>query len=290
MMPPSLSPRISIFAQKLRRQKRNRMTVVAGFCNQEAVILCADSREVIADYSKKSTKKIRVYTKSGQFQIAVAGSANHSAYLDLFEHELSRNLGILEEFDPEKFLAIIKATVHKLHKQHIWPRRNNHPAFNTLIALQELGKNPARCGLVVTEETAVLPVRQYKCVGIGQYMADYLVSRLFPIEDAIAASPTELLVNAGVFVIREVKKAINGCDGETSVAVFENDGSFTFINKFEQTASKIAIAGGQKARFIPRDEFMMLVSLVSFGVDRFPTDFFDGHPHQASVVPAPQVP
>jgi 20S proteasome alpha/beta subunit len=236
MIPPRLLPRsVSEFARRLRRQRTKRMTVVAGFVNREAVVLCADSREIIGDYSKKSTKKIRVYTKAGKFQVGIAGSADHTAYLDLFEFELSRNLGVLDRFDPEIFLSIIRATVHKIHKQHIWPQRWDRPAFNTLIAMQELGAERARCALVSTEATAVLPVREYKCIGVGQYLSDYLTSRMFPFDDDIALSPTERLVSAGVFIIREVKKAINGCDGETSIAVFENDGSFTFINKLEQT-------------------------------------------------------
>ncbi len=87
--------------------------------------------------------------------------------------------------------------------------------------------------LVSTEDTAVLRVRDYKCVGVGQHMADYLKKVIFPFDDDIRVSPAERLINAGVFIVKEVKKAIHGCDGETNVAIFAKDGDFRFLNSLE---------------------------------------------------------
>ncbi|MGD0164503.1 MAG: hypothetical protein ABSB39_18700 [Candidatus Sulfotelmatobacter sp.] len=208
------------------------MTVVAGFVNPSVVVLAADSREVISDYSKRRTKKIRVY-ENATWRIGIAGSSDHSAYLDLFEQELVDKLRIAQETDGPKLFSLIKGTVHQIHKQHIWPRRWDRPSIQMLIAVQSLNPEDGAPSLIVTEDSAVLRVSGYRCVGIGQHMADYLAKAIFPFDDDIRESPPERLVNAGVFLIREVKKAIHGCDDETNVAVFSRNGEFKFCNMFE---------------------------------------------------------
>ncbi len=203
------------------------MTIVAGFMTGDAAILSADSQEVVSDYSKATTQKIRITEFFRNWRMGIAGSG-HAAYIDLFEQQLMKGLANISEFDYSKITSVIEVTLHKLHKQHIWPQKDPNSAVQFMIVLQGIRPTPSR-GLLVTNGSALLQVREYQSIGVGSYMADYLKERLYPGPGAVYNSRTDVVANTAVLILQQVKRAIHGCDGQSLIAIFSGDGSFRWM-------------------------------------------------------------
>ncbi len=203
------------------------MTIAIGFMLGYGAVLCADSQEVVGDYAKTTTQKIQTLHSPGKWRIALVG-AGDSACIELCNEEVTRKIGALTAFDYQKMLDIVRSTIREIHEQHIWPRQApDRPSFSMLIALQ--GINPGARALLFTQDTIVLPVDHYKSIGIGSYLADYLHDRIYPTPGwDYKSSPEEAARNA-IFILDQVKSAIQGCDGETIVAILGGDGTFRWV-------------------------------------------------------------
>lgn len=202
--------------------QRRHVTLVTGFLTGNATILCADSQEVVGDYSKSSTQKIRVSNHHNNWVMAIGG-AGDAANIDYFEHKLAVNLATVQEFDYQKIIETIESTLYSIHEQHIWPDPNgDRDEFQTLIALQSINPTKRRA-LLWTHKTKVIPIREYKSIGVGNHLADYIYSQLFPRIGTIYNSLPEQVANLGVYMVQEVKGGIQGVDGETNVLIFYGD-------------------------------------------------------------------
>lgn len=191
-----------------------------------AAILCSDSQEVVSDYGKTTTQKIRTLHSPDHWRIGLVG-AGDAACIDLCQEELWRKLPPAR-FDYSEMLQIIRETVREVHEEHVWPRQGsaNPPTFQLLIALQ--GLNPCCREVFHTQDSVVLPVDGYRSIGIGSYLSDYLHERVYR-HDRIHTTRTEQAARLEVLKLDEVKSAIHGCDGETLIAIFSGDGGFTYM-------------------------------------------------------------
>jgi len=210
------------------------MTIAAGFMNGGSVILASDSRELIGNYAKKTTQKIKITDYYNNWRFGIVGASDDAHYVDLFEADLSRELFKINTFDYSKIHSIIRATLHRIHKQHIWPRpKGDRPRFSTLIVIQGQKPTPSR-SLLVTEESALLNVREYKSIGIGSYMADYLHRQAMATIGGTYNASTDFLQNLAVFILQEVKNSVEGCDDESLVATFDGvNGNFRWFTNDE---------------------------------------------------------
>jgi hypothetical protein len=75
------------------------MTIAVGFMTRNAVILCADSQEVVSDYTKTTTQNIRTTTFFNNWRIAVVGSGEDTTYIDAYYKDLQMKLGEVQDFD-----------------------------------------------------------------------------------------------------------------------------------------------------------------------------------------------
>jgi hypothetical protein len=203
------------------------VTIVAGFRANTGAVLAADSQEVISDYAKTTTPKIRILHQGSEWRVAIAGAADDGAYLELFQEELAAKLFPIERYDYDKMLAITKGVLHKLHKQHIWPQPDRKSPFQSLIVTQCVSE-PTSPGalqprLLETKETTVVGVGGFQSIGVGTYLAKYLEHK-FLSNRLTMNSSLDHLGDVLVLMLKEVKKAIVGCDGLTSVALFYADG------------------------------------------------------------------
>src|ERR1019366_9180196 len=223
-----------------RPPRRRRMTAISGFKKGNFVVLLADSQEVFSDYTKGSTRKINVTDFFGKWRMAVAGAGN-STFVELLTQELKRTLGQFHNFDYPKIYLAAKDQILRLHRQYIWCRHDNaanRPSVFALIVLQPVDPPPSPLQgthLLVTAEGALLEeVLGYRSIGWGMSYADSLARRIFPSLatgswDSITACTLEQLVGAGIFILREVKSFVQGCDGKTQVIVFTPDGDYTLL-------------------------------------------------------------
>jgi hypothetical protein len=217
-MPLTLLPKVLPFNRLPRPPRQKQMTAIIGFINGQSAILCADSLELVGEYSKASVQKIHTTTYYKKYRLAVGGAAQNAIYLDLFEKRLNAHLAKVTEYDYSKITKAIEKALLEVHKKHIWPKQLDNQ-FQSLIVIQ--GIDPPCRSLVVTQETTLLAVDGYKTIGAGADMADYLRSVLFPGNGDVYNAPTEILVNAGIFMIAEIKKHIPYVERETRVTVFD---------------------------------------------------------------------
>jgi hypothetical protein len=146
--------------------------------------------------------------------------------------KLMMKLSEIHDFEYAKITSIIKATIHQLHKKHIWPRTQQKPVVQFLIAIQGIRPTPSR-GLLVTNDSALLRVAEYQSIGIGSYMADYIEEQLYPGPGAVYNASTEVVANTAVLILQQVKKVVHGCDGESLVAIFSGDGNLRWMTHDE---------------------------------------------------------
>jgi hypothetical protein len=213
------------------------MTIGIGFTTGNAVILCADSQETVSDYTKTTTQKIRVTTFFNNWRLAISGAADASQYIELFENDVVSALGSAgTDFNYMRSVNIIKATLHKIHKQYIWLRRGSEgrPSLQFLIAIQGINPNPSR-GLLISRDGALYPVPSYDhyaSIGVGYHMAQAIKDRLLPDAGLIYNSPAEVIAGFGIYILWHVRKSIVGCDGNTLVLILQN-GTFRWMTHEE---------------------------------------------------------
>lgn len=237
-MPPFLRPKIK------RLPERKRVTIIAGFLAQEGWVLAADSQEIVSDYSKNTTQKIRVFTLPSGWRIAFAGAASNAGYADMLQSEILGEIAAAKGPDFKTLKKIVCSRVLHLHKQHFWIRKSP-PSVQALILLQGPGDTGEKRGvaLLATNDSAVFGVTDYHAIGVGSYMADYLRPLCF--QDR--RLPAEVVENLAIHILKQVKTAISGCDGETIIATFGFDGTMRFKTQPEVLEVERAFAEYQRA-------------------------------------------
>jgi hypothetical protein len=202
------------------------MTIAAGFSAGGSVILCADSEETISDYAKSAAQKIFTCSFGDSWRLAIAG-AGDASLIELFQEELTRRIAG-DQFDYGGIHQKIEFTLRQIHKLHVWPRTGgNQTSFQLLIALQ--WKDPGGAALFVTQESVLLPVHGFQTIGIGKYLADYLLTRIYA-QGEIYKARSEEVMRVAIFVLDQVKSAIQGCDGQTHLFVMNAvDGSERYV-------------------------------------------------------------
>jgi hypothetical protein len=220
-----------------RLRRRKAVTIVAGFFANSGVVLAADSQEIISEYAKTNIGKIRVLYNGDKWRVGMAGSSDQSPYLESFKEELGKELHKLETYDREKMIAITKAVLHQFHKRHIWPKKDRKSPFEALIALQcaSPSDDPKtwQPTLFETHETTVTQVHGFRTVGIGTFMAEYLKEHFGGNGLDLTNASLDHLADLCVLILKEVKKAVAGCDGLTSVVLFYKDGRTRWMSTAE---------------------------------------------------------
>lgn len=211
------------------------MTIVVGFLTGDATILLTDSQEVISDYSKTTTQKIQLMNYYGNWRLGIAAAAEDATYATAFCNDLQMYLSRVKEFDHSAIVKGIEAKLQEFYKRYVWTTpKDERPYFQMLIALQGIKPQGSRA-LFYTHKNLLLPVHGYQSIGIGCHVADFVSRRLDisgngrAIEGVVYNTPTEEMARFGVFVLDQVKSAVDGCDGETLGAIFYGDGTFRWL-------------------------------------------------------------
>jgi len=231
-LPPKADPPFK------RKPERRRVTLIAGFLTRDAIVMAADSEEVISDYAKTSTQKIGIINFYGNWLMAIGG-AGDAPYIDLFQETLHKRLSLFQKFEFSKIESVIRATLHEIHKKHIWPRHGDQKAaFQAIIAIQGLGESKGR-SLLYTCDSALLKINGLKgfmTIGIGGFLANYVIRRSMSPFGGISNMPTEQVRNLAVHVLAEVKSRENGIQnvgGETNVLVIHTNGAMRWMIESE---------------------------------------------------------
>ena len=197
------------------------MTIAAGFCCSNGIVLATDSQYTLGYLARIQGPKIfRLKDRNG-LRMAVAG-AGDVAYMQKAVEDIDRRLD--EKFqgpvNHDQISDIIEKVVTRLYLGHLYKcpaPDNERPHFWLLVAvwIEGLGVR-----LIRTERTAVCYVNGFWCLGVGDILSNYLLRSRYQqsldFEDIIAIAS---------YVINETKSYVPGCGGETEIVVLGENGT-----------------------------------------------------------------
>jgi 20S proteasome alpha/beta subunit len=211
--------------QKPKLARWKRVTIIAGFCGAEGVLIAAD-REESTQVSKREVSKIQRFPRADYLTgtpqyadhqwvllIATAGDSTAADYMALkiaeaFEKHPVNDL-CMDHRD------ILDKVVAAIYKKHIAPDKD----AEGVSLILSIAFGPARKQFLYwTDRSYVMPCDTYKCLGYGDYLANYLAERLY--ERGMGRRET---IKLAAFIMREVKAACKYCGKGTDMQFVGNN-------------------------------------------------------------------
>jgi 20S proteasome alpha/beta subunit len=214
------------FFERKRPIQRPRMTISAGFRFSDGVLVCADTQITTPGYMKQSASKIVPisFDSNGGSKalFAITGSVPF-AHMAIEHCRRSLAAHVPEQMSTADMMISIEDTLQGFFEDHLF----RHPHYQSgsitvemVIAIwSHIDKNLT---LLAARENAVTLVRDYECLGAGQFLTNYLVPTIF------RHSGMELAhaVHIALHVLRETKNYVDSCGGGTEIIVLGKDGTF----------------------------------------------------------------
>jgi 20S proteasome alpha/beta subunit len=204
------------------------MTLIAAFSGAGGIALFSDSQETVAGYAKKRVSKIEIRpVRDGNdraFTFAIAGSGN-AVHVDRLRFELE---GELEKLKKNHGLPAIHETLDrttlKYFQERIWVRQTDRPDVEMLVIVHYVGGAAEMFHLA--DGTAIWIPGGHKCIGIGSYLAEYLLEKFagFGVE-------RDEMIGKAAYVLSEVKEHVDGVGLDSVICLFRRDGEFDYIEE-----------------------------------------------------------
>lgn len=206
------------------------MSLAAALSGFDGVILFADTQETVGGYAKKSVEKLKMYDVKGHpFRFAIANATNEGNYADALESNIAAALLSITTYDLGVIHNSLTAELSDFYSKHVWPRPSDRPQMEYLLLIQP----PTGDSQVFhIAETAVNPMTTAhgKSIGIGSYLADYILQRALMGGDADSLSR---LIATAVYIAREVRENVDGCGEIHEILVFLRNGEWDYVDHSE---------------------------------------------------------
>ncbi len=213
-----------------RLPERRVVTIVAGFKCYEGVVLCADTQETIGELSKRHIPKLIFEPKDhyGKTQalrpddlaVCFCGAANNGPFVDKLVQNAWEDAQVGTNLD--EVCTIIEASIERTYKKYAGIYQTGYcPSADLIYGVKmfKASKLFAASGPVVTEQT------RYTTGGGGYYMADFLAGRMY--EKHLSLRQCVILA---AYILFEAKEHVDGCGGESHIAVIRNMGVSGQVN------------------------------------------------------------
>lgn len=209
------------------------MTIAAGFRFSDGVLVCADTQITTPGYMKQSASKIVPisFDSNGGSKalFAITGSVPF-AHMAIEHCRRSIAAHIPEQMSTADIMISIEDTLQGFFEDHLF----KHPHYQggnitveMIIAVwSHIDKNLT---LLAARENAVTIVRDYECLGAGQFLTNYLLPSIFR-HSGMNQSDT---VHIALHVLRETKNYVDACGGGTEIVVLRKDGTFAMAEPIE---------------------------------------------------------
>jgi len=197
------------------------VTIIAGFKSYEGIVLCADTQETVG-FSKRNVPKLRFEPNDkadkgvpkDDLAVAFCGATNNGAFMDemvdLAWEEVQTAASLDEASD------LIRRSIKSYHAEATKNYQVGHlPDTELIYGIKMFGDSRLFYSLgPVTRRD------QYATGGIGAYMADFLVSRMY--KDYL---PLKQCVILAVYSLFQAKEHVEGCGGDSHIAILRNEGT-----------------------------------------------------------------
>lgn len=195
------------------------MTIALGLMTQDdAIVLAADTQESYG-YQKGVAAKISYSFDGGpdpsKFGFAITGSG-HAAHLDSIALELRAEVAQQAPLSPSELQEHLQKVLTPFYKKYVLPF-SAYPSeergdFDLLCAYQ----SAYGLALLQADRNHFSKVeRPYTAVGSGAFHAINLLHQMYP------PSGLEAAIATAVYVMQQVKNAVEGCGGHTMILVLQ---------------------------------------------------------------------
>jgi hypothetical protein len=192
------------------------MTICIGMMAQDGIVIAADAEESDG-YIKRSQQKIMTWhtMSSGGTHVpaaAVITGAGDAGFIDSFTHELTRNIGSVNNVF--EFESHLKERLEDFYKAHVLSFATVNPDYDfEMIVGVYFGFSTS---IFVTYKSTVRKGFPYTAVGAG---ASYALSMLADVVDYASVSRGELIA---AYVISNTKASVPTCGKYTDVVTIHN--------------------------------------------------------------------
>jgi 20S proteasome alpha/beta subunit len=202
------------------------MTLVAGFCGRDGILICADMEEVGVGASKRKINKLFCRTMGGVPQqtatCIVFTGAGSSAVIDnaikRVDDAIARGSDISNENAAQD---LIDSTLMSVYNKYVWPNQRVDHDIKLIVGYSHGFEQR----LWITHDIVTMPEVRFVCAGIGEDLANYLADRLYHPQ---YSEPQ--IVRLAAFIFKEVKANVSGVGQGTQMWMLRKDGKTQFYD------------------------------------------------------------
>lgn len=190
------------------------MTIAAGYVCNSGIVLCADSQETISGYTKNSTEKLMAFPCTDKLTLVFAGAGDNATQIDETAYEIAAKIIADAPENGGQFRKCMREVLEELFPKAHYPRARG-PEVDLLMAVKEAEE----AKLYRIADCSLAPVRDTAAVGSGIVLALQLLERHY--------DRTVLVGEAAIvctYVLHHVKKWVDGCGGNTKIALIPKNG------------------------------------------------------------------
>jgi 20S proteasome alpha/beta subunit len=202
------------------------VTIVAGFKCDEGIVLCADTQETIGGISKRNVPKLRVEPSGIEaamwplgsrhnVTMAFCAATNDGAFADELVDRAWKDAKNAESLDEAS--EVIHRSIRSSYTEFGQIYQPGYcPSAELVYGIVVDGNSK----LFYASGPAVNEKEDYATGGVGRYMADFLVSRMF--ETTLNLRQCAVL---GAYILFQTKEHVEGCGGDSHIAILRNKGT-----------------------------------------------------------------
>jgi 20S proteasome alpha/beta subunit len=191
---------------------RNAVTIIAGFKGYDGIVLCADTQETVSGFKRK-VPKLRVEPGKDGADLAVAFcGAGHGPFIDKVVNLAWEDAQTATSLDDA--CSEIEKSIKTTHREFA---RIYQPGALPEIELV-FGVKMFHGSRLFHAHGPTINERDYYSCGVGDYMADFLASRMY----ASHLDVRQLIILAA-YILFQAKEYVEGCGGDSHIAVLHED-------------------------------------------------------------------
>ena len=198
------------------------MTVVGGFRCSKGIVLLADTQETVGDVYKRNVPKLRfeesprAYKSLGGSDLAVAfcGATNKGPFVDKLVDRAwvaGRN-----ESDIDDVCEAIEKSIEETYRHYGTIYQPGYmPDAELIYGVKMNGSSR----LFTAHGPEVNRQEKYCIGGVGTYLGGFLAERMYT--EGLTVQQCVILA---AYILFQTKEHVNGCGGESHIAVLREDG------------------------------------------------------------------
>jgi len=205
-----------------RLPERNAVTIIAGFRCKDGIVICSVTQETSGP-SKRDIPKLRYEGKGLATDAPLAVAFCGSGYGPLIDKLIDESWNDIQHLcSMDEVCARIEHTIKRIYREYgkIY-QRGQCPTAELIYGVKtsEGHKLFSANGPIVNERL------DYYSSGQGYYLADFIASRMFKPHLTLYQC-----VILAAYVLFEVKENVEGCGGDSHIAILRDGGDCGLIN------------------------------------------------------------